>query len=48
MGINIERHCQFFTHLYIELVEAVFTKDRENASTGILPRDFDNEILRLP
>ena len=45
MCVYIETDCQVFTHLNIELLDAVFTKNTEHTLTGILPRNLYNIIL---
>ncbi len=48
MGINIELNGDILIQLDIVLLDTVFAEDTENAALGILPRDFNDIVLRHP
>ena len=48
MGIYIKLNRHILIHLDIELLDAVFTKNTEHATLGILTRDLNNIVLRHP
>jgi len=48
MGINIELNGDILIQLDIVLLDTVFAEDTENATLGILPRDFNDIVLRHP
>ncbi len=48
MGINIEGHRVVLSHLNIKLLNTVLAENTEDTTTGVLPRDFNNIILRHP
>ena len=47
-GVNIELYGDFFTSLYVELLDAVLSKDVEQHLTGILTWYFDYILLCHP
>ena len=47
-GIDIELDRDILTILNIELFDAVFTKDIEDTTSGILARNFNHILLRHP
>ena len=48
MSIDIKRDRQVLTHLYIELLDAVFTKYTEDTLLGILAWHLYDIVLRHP
>ncbi len=48
MSIYVERYGHVFTHLNIELFDAVFTEHTEYTLLGVLSRNFNHIILRHP
>ncbi len=48
MGINVERHHDFLSTLYVELSQAISTKHVEHQFLRILLMRFDDKRLSLP
>ncbi len=48
MGIDVKLNGDILIHLNIELLDALLAKNAKNTTLGILPRNFDDIILRHP